>query len=98
MPLGAPLYVVPKSGCKLRSPHDAMSVAELASTGELVMSVFHALSAGNGRRPFSDATAAVSTVAGAIDEPHAAAERNTNASPGKQRDTKAGPPLRFAKD
>src|SRR4051812_4093018 len=76
MPFGAPLYVVPKSGCRLRRPHDAISVAELASTGVLLTSVFHGLSLGNGRRPFSDPPPALSVGTldgGSLDEaPHAA--------------------------
>src|SRR5512146_350684 len=51
MPLGAPSYVVPKSGCRFRNPHDAIRVAEFGSTGALVITVFHGLSVGNGRRP-----------------------------------------------
>src|SRR5512146_591059 len=55
MPFGAPSYVVPKSGCRFRKPHDVMRVAELGSTGALVITVFHALSSGKGRRPPSGA-------------------------------------------
>src|SRR5690606_32805230 len=55
MPLGAPFQVVPKSGCRLRMPQLAMSVAEFGSTGALAMLVFQGLSFGNGRRPSSDA-------------------------------------------
>src|SRR5215467_6475784 len=51
MPFGAPSHTVPKSGWRFRSPHDAISVDELGSTGDALMSVFHGLSAGNGRRP-----------------------------------------------
>src|SRR5262245_2149063 len=51
MPLGAPFHVVPKSGCRPRDPHDAMSWADAGSTGSPDTSAFHALSAGNGRRP-----------------------------------------------
>src|SRR5947208_3433982 len=54
MPFGAPLYTVPKSGCRLRRPHDAMSVDDFGSAGDALMSVFHGLSAGNGRRPLRD--------------------------------------------
>src|SRR6185295_15425522 len=54
MPFGAPLYVVPKSGWRLRTPHDVMSVDEFGSTAEALMSVFHGLSAGKGRRPLND--------------------------------------------
>src|SRR5689334_20887399 len=51
MPLGAPSHTVPKSGWSPRDPHDAMSWADAGSTGSPDTSAFHALSAGNGRRP-----------------------------------------------
>src|SRR5262245_54587017 len=54
MPFGAPSHTVPKSGWRFRTPHDAMSVDEFGSTAAPVTTVFHALSAGNGRLPFSD--------------------------------------------
>ena len=36
-------------------PHEAISVDEFGSTGDTLMSAFHGLSVGNGRRPSSDA-------------------------------------------
>src|SRR5215467_11028518 len=54
MPFGAPSHTVPKSGWRFRTPHDAMSVDELGSTAAPVITVFHALSSGNGRFPLSD--------------------------------------------
>ena len=52
--MGAPSHSpAPKSGCSPRvSPMLAISAAESGSTGALEMSVFHALSAGNGSAPF----------------------------------------------
>src|SRR3954454_17644969 len=43
-------YTDPKSGCKLRTPHEAIRVAELGSTGSADTSAFHGLSAGKTRR------------------------------------------------
>src|SRR3954453_11405944 len=60
MPLGAPSHVVPKSGCRFRSPHDAIKVNERGSTDAALMSAFHGLSAGKGRRPSSEAPPFVS--------------------------------------
>src|SRR4051812_10581501 len=40
----------PKSGWRLRRPHDAMSVAEPGSTGSVETSAFHGLSSGKTRR------------------------------------------------
>src|SRR5438309_4533922 len=55
IPFGAPSQTVPKSECKLRSPHEAISVGDIGSTADALTSVFQGLSAGNGRRPLSDA-------------------------------------------
>ena len=52
MPLSAPPYVVPKSGCsEVLAPIELMSVAELAATGALVIFSFQGLSAGNSVLP-----------------------------------------------
>src|SRR5678815_4361084 len=55
MPFGAPPYVVPKSGCRFRSPHAAINVDDAGSTAAPLTTVFQGLSSGNGRRPLSDA-------------------------------------------
>src|SRR3982751_1783148 len=52
----------PKSGWRLRTPHDAISVAELGSTGSVETSAFHGLSSGNTRRVPSAGLAGMSGV------------------------------------
>ena len=58
IPFGAPSHTVPKSGWRFLTPHDAISVDDFGSTCAPVMTVFHGLSSGNGRRPPSDSPAA----------------------------------------
>src|SRR4029079_9745286 len=75
IPFGAPSQTVPKSGWRLRSPHDAISVAELGSTADLLMSVFHGLSSGNGRRSsVAPEPGAVPVWSGGVEEPGSLAE------------------------
>lgn len=52
IPIGAPLYTVPKSGCNAAlAPQFAINVAEFGSTGSAETSRFHGLSAGKIERP-----------------------------------------------
>jgi len=52
MPLGAPAYTVPKSGCiPFVGPHEAIKLSEFASRGAPEMSVRHGLFAGKIARP-----------------------------------------------
>src|SRR5579872_1895169 len=89
MPFGAPSYVVPKSGCRLRRPHDAISVADCGSTDAFMMSVFHALSAGNGRRPFSDPPGAGASDplgdSGRVDDEHDTTKHTSSRGKGPRR-------------
>ncbi|EHL22805.1 hypothetical protein KYG_10570 [Acidovorax sp. NO-1] len=56
--MGAPSHRPdPKSGDRPRSrPMLAIRLSELESTGRVLMSVFHALSAGKGTAPISEAS------------------------------------------
>src|SRR5262249_27820989 len=82
MPFGAPSHTVPKSGCRFRRPHDAISVEEWGSTDAALPSAFHGLSAGKGRRPLRDSPPAVGwlALAGLVEsDPHAATSETTKA-------------------